>query len=72
MKISISLSDDDLAYLDAETASGTFPSRSAAVAAAIDFLRRRGLIDEYAEAFDEWAGSDDARLWDGVVGDGVA
>ncbi|QEO10490.1 ribbon-helix-helix protein, CopG family [Protaetiibacter larvae] len=72
MKVSISLSDDDLAFLDAETASGAFPSRSAAVAAAIRALRNRDLVAVYADAFLEWSDTEEADAWGAVLRDGVA
>lgn len=71
MKISISLSDEDVAYLDAETSGGRFASRSAAVAAAIGWMRRGDLVSAYDQAFDEWADSDDAAAWDASTSDGV-
>lgn len=72
MKISISVSDEDLAYLDAETATGMFPSRSAAVAAAIAHLRRGTLVASYDEAFAEWEASGEAESWDAVAADGIS
>lgn len=71
MKISISLSDEDVAYLDAETSDGRFASRSAAVAAAIGWMRRGDLVAAYDQAYDEWANSDDATAWDVTTSDGI-
>lgn len=71
MKVSVSLSEEDLAFLDSVTSAGTYPSRSAAVAAAIHFLRNRGLVDDYAAAYAEWAESEDSADWDGATGDGI-
>ncbi|MGY0067335.1 hypothetical protein ACWZEH_11000 [Streptomyces sp. QTS137] len=34
-------------------------------------LRQARLEQEYSEAFAEWDGSEDARLWDQVSGDGI-
>ena len=68
MKLSISLPDDDVAFLDELNES----SRSAAVHAAIKLARSLRLADDYAAAFDEWEASGDAELWDAVSGDGVA
>lgn len=66
-KLSISLPDDDVAFLD-ELDAG---SRSAAVHAAIEVARSMRLVDDYTAAYDEWAESGDAELWAAVVGDGL-
>ncbi|HET8896158.1 MAG TPA: ribbon-helix-helix domain-containing protein [Protaetiibacter sp.] len=59
VKVSISIPDGDLAYLDTQTLAGRYPSRSAALHDAIRMLRESELADAYAEAFaerhdDEW------------------
>ena len=66
-KVSVSLSEADLAYLDTQTLAGRYASRSAAFQDAIRKLRESELADAYAEAFSEW--DDDA--WDEAVGDGL-
>jgi hypothetical protein len=66
-KLSISLPDDDVAFLDELNAE----SRSAAVHKAIDLARSLSLVDDYTAAFDEWQASGDAQLWDAVAGDGL-
>ena len=38
---------------------------------AVDALRRRGLADEYAAAFDEWEASGEAAVWEAVIDDGI-
>ncbi|WES64591.1 antitoxin [Microbacter sp. GSS18] len=67
-KVSLSLSDADVAFLDSETLSGAYPSRSAAVQDAARMLRESRLADAYAQAFEEW--DDDA--WDATSGDGIS
>lgn len=67
-KVSVSLSEADLSYLDGQTLSGRYASRSAALQDAIRKLRESELADAYAEAFGEW--HDEA--WDGAVGDGLS
>jgi hypothetical protein len=67
-KLSISLPDDDLAFLDELNAE----SRSAAVHKAIDLARSLSLVDDYTAAFDEWTASGDAALWESVLGEGLA
>ena len=67
-KVSLSLSEEDIAFLDAETQSGRYPSRSAATQDAVRLLRESRLADAYAEAF----AADDSEDWDAVAGDGLA
>jgi Arc/MetJ-type ribon-helix-helix transcriptional regulator len=66
MKISVSLPEEDIQFLDHQ-----FPnsSRSAALHAAIDALRHEGLRKEYEEAFAEWTDSPDAELWETATSD---
>jgi len=71
MKTTVSLVIDDVSYLDERVAQGVYPSRSAAVAAAVRGMRERELTQSYVDAFDEWAASDDAALWDATSADGL-
>ncbi len=71
MKVSVSLREQDLRYLDAYAEREGLPSRSATIHAAIKALQARDLEAEYAEAIEEWADSDDAEAWDRTVGDGL-
>ncbi|MFN8075776.1 MAG: ribbon-helix-helix domain-containing protein [Kineosporiaceae bacterium] len=72
MKLSVSLPEDDVAYLDAYAAERGLGSRSAALAQAVELLRRARLAEEYAQAIDEWEGGADGALWDATAPDGVA
>ncbi|WP_029261279.1 MULTISPECIES: ribbon-helix-helix domain-containing protein [unclassified Microbacterium] len=67
-KVSLSLSESDLAFLDTQTLEGGYPSRSAVVHAAVRLLRESRLADAYAEAYAE--GYDDE--WDSAADDGLA
>lgn len=70
MKLSVSLSEDDVRVLDEYVARTGLPSRSAAVQQAIRMLRYPALEENYASAWAEWsAGENDD--WDRVVGDGL-
>lgn len=66
-KVSVSLSEADLSYLDGQTLAGRYASRSAALQDAIRKLRESQLADAYAEAFAEW--HDDA--WSEATADGL-
>ena len=72
MKISVSLPDEDVEFLDSYAQSQGFESRSAVVQTAVRMLRSSKLGDAYAEAWREWEESDDARLWDQTTADGLA
>lgn len=67
-KLSISLPDEDLVFLDELNAD----SRSAAIHAAIELARSLSLVDDYTAAYDEWVSSGEAEVWEAVVGDGLA
>jgi Arc/MetJ-type ribon-helix-helix transcriptional regulator len=69
MKVSVSLPDDDVAFLD-DYARARGDSRSAALHRAVRLLRERGLGAEYAAAWDDWE-SGDAHAWESTAGDGV-
>jgi Arc/MetJ-type ribon-helix-helix transcriptional regulator len=71
MKVSVSLPAEDVEFLDAYVLETEAGSRSAALHRAVRLLRASRLGDEYAAAWDEWAGSDDAGLWDAVSPDGL-
>ncbi|MGW5345715.1 ribbon-helix-helix domain-containing protein [Streptomyces sp. NPDC004050] len=71
MKISVSLPQEDVVFVDEYAARTDAESRSAVIHAAIGLLRAAQLEAEYTEAFAEWDDGDDAALWDRTVGDGV-
>jgi Arc/MetJ-type ribon-helix-helix transcriptional regulator len=71
MKVSVSLPEGDIAFLDEYANAHAFQSRSAVVHKAIDALRLGGLDDAYREAWDEWTESGEADVWDTTTGDGI-
>ena len=71
MKVSVSLPDDDVEYLDAYARERGLESRSAAVHKAVRLLRASELGAAYEEAWAEWEASDDAKLWDNASADGL-
>lgn len=71
MKLSVSLPDEDVQFLDAYAAEQGIGSRSAAVHRAIRLLRAAGLGAAYEAAWSEWDTSADAELWESTSGDGM-
>jgi Arc/MetJ-type ribon-helix-helix transcriptional regulator len=71
VKISVSLSDEDVDFLDEYARSLGVRSRSAVVQRAVRLLRAAELGPAYAEAWAEWEDSGDAEIWDSAVGDGM-
>lgn len=71
MKLSVSLSDEDVAALDAYVQQAGLPSRSAGVQRAVQMLRHPDLEDNYAEAWADWSADDGSAAWENAVGDGV-
>lgn len=71
MKLSVSIPDEDVEFLDEYARRGGYPSRSAVVQRAVRMLRSEGLEDDYAAAIDEWETSGDAEAWESTAGDGL-
>jgi Arc/MetJ-type ribon-helix-helix transcriptional regulator len=72
MKLSVSLPDEDVEFLDQYAASQGISSRSAAVHEAVRLLRAAELGPSYEDAWAEWTTSDDRELWDATTGDGLS
>lgn len=72
MKLSISLSEEEVAILDRYADAAGLNSRSAAIQRAIRMLGDPALDDAYAAAWDEWEASGDAEAWETSVADGLA
>jgi Arc/MetJ-type ribon-helix-helix transcriptional regulator len=72
MKLSVSLPEEDVEFLDAYAAAQGVESRSAVLHRAVRLLRAAELTTAYEQAWDEWATTDDAPLWDLTASDGVA
>ena len=71
MKVSVSLPDEDVEFLDRYAASQGIGSRSAAVHKAVRLLRASELGPAYEAAWAEWVESDDDKLWEATTGDGL-
>lgn len=71
MKISVSLPDEDLAFLDAYAAEHNYSSRSAALRHALSLLRAGELAPAYESAWRSWSGSGEAGAWGVARPDGL-
>jgi Arc/MetJ-type ribon-helix-helix transcriptional regulator len=72
MKMSISLPDDDVEFLDTYVRDHAAGSRSAALHEAVDLLRAAQLGGAYEDAWASWESSEDAGVWDSAVADGLS
>lgn len=72
MKVSVSLSEEDLAALDRYVEHAGLESRSAAVQQAIRRLEDPQLEADYASAWEEWARTGDEDAWAATSSDGLA
>jgi Arc/MetJ-type ribon-helix-helix transcriptional regulator len=70
MKISMSLPEEDVIFLDAYATEKGLPSRSAALHRAVRLLRATGLEAAYESAWTEWS-NEDNQLWEPTASDGL-
>ena len=71
MKLSVSLPDEDVNFLDEYVAQSGTSSRSSVIHQAIGLLRTASMEDAYAAAWEEWETSEDATLWASTASDGI-
>jgi Arc/MetJ-type ribon-helix-helix transcriptional regulator len=71
MKVSVSLPEEDVAFLDSYAESQGIESRSAVVHRAVGLLRASELGDAYEDAFTAWSDGADASAWEAVAADGL-
>jgi Arc/MetJ-type ribon-helix-helix transcriptional regulator len=71
MKVSVSLPNEDVEFLDAYAQAQGLPSRSAALHKAVRLLRGVELVPAYEDAFACWEGSDDSGDWDITASDNI-
>lgn len=69
MKVSVSLPDEDVEFLDSYAQSQGLRSRSAVLHKAVRLLRGAELVPAYEDAFASWEESEDASDWDNTAGD---
>jgi Arc/MetJ-type ribon-helix-helix transcriptional regulator len=70
MKVSVSLPDEDVDFLDTYAESQGFASRSAVVHKAVRLLRASELGPAYEDAWAEWS-NEDAEAWESTASDGL-
>jgi len=71
MKLSVSLPEEDVAFLDAYAESQGIESRSAVLHKAVRALRATELGAAYEDAWDEWAAAE-AEAWEATIADGIS
>ncbi|MCY4221981.1 MAG: hypothetical protein OXD35_10070 [Thiotrichales bacterium] len=71
MKLSISLREEEVGFLDEYARSQGIKSRSGVVKLALRVLRSMELADDYAAAWAERDDDDNIRAWDLSSGDGL-
>lgn len=71
MKVSVSLPEEDVAFLDTYAQSQGISSRSAVVHRAVRLLRASELADDYEEAFGSWSAEGEAAAWEVVAADAL-
>ncbi len=71
MKVSVSLPEDDIEFLDSYAHAQGIASRSAVVHKAVSLLRDAQLATAYEDAWGGWTASGDADVWETTVGDGM-
>ena len=72
MKVSISLPDEDVEFLDAYGQAQGFASRSAVVHKAVRLLRAAELGPAYEDAWEAWSNGEDEALWEATASDGLS
>jgi Arc/MetJ-type ribon-helix-helix transcriptional regulator len=70
MKLSVSMSEDDVEFIDSYAEDHGIASRSGVLQRAVSLLRASELGADYAAAWDEWNG-EEAEAWDSTLGDGL-
>lgn len=70
MKLSVSLPDEDVEFIDQYAGEHGMESRSGVVQRALSLLRASELGDDYAAAWEEFS-ADDGELWAAADADGL-
>lgn len=72
MKLSISLSKEDVEFLETYARAQGLPSRSAVLQKAISALKSSALGPAYQRAWQEWQDDESSEAWEAASGDGFA
>jgi len=72
VKLSVSLSEGEVAALDKYAHAAGLKSRSAAIQQAIRLLGDQELQSAYEAAWQEWEATGDADAWESATADGLA
>ena len=70
MKLSVSIPDDDVEFIDHYAGEHGLDTRSGVVQRALSLLRATELGEDYAAAWREWTDADGV-LWEETVADGL-
>jgi Arc/MetJ-type ribon-helix-helix transcriptional regulator len=71
MKVSLSLPDQDIQFLDEFARTVGARSRSAVIQRAVRLLRASEFGTAYAQVWKEWEVGGDAEVWESATGDGL-
>ena len=71
MKLSVSLPEEDVRFLDEYATNEGIDSRSAVLHRAVRLLQSAGLGRAYELAWQEWDAGHKSELWDSTVEDGI-
>lgn len=71
MKLSVSIPDEDVEFIDRYASQHEVESRSGVVQRALSLLRASELGEDYAAAWNEWDSSE-ADVWESTVADGLS
>jgi len=72
VKLSVSLTDEDVALVDEYLSRSGLKSRSAVIQRALHLLRQPDMAEDYAAAWEEWAGSGEQEAWESTAADGFS
>jgi metal-responsive CopG/Arc/MetJ family transcriptional regulator len=70
-RLSISIPSRLLDFADQYREEHTLESRSEVFTRALELLREQELRAAYRAASEEWDGSEDAKLWENTIADGL-
>lgn len=71
MKVSVSLPEEDIEFLDEYGRTVGAPSRSAVLHRAVRLLRATALGPAYSQAWEEWEAEGESEVWESLVADGL-